>query len=154
MALHCASKSVDLFRVQSNFVAKSLDQGRLTDPEKLLQVVQEMKPPTTIKDAANVAKPLTDFWTISTKKDEKYAAKFHYIKKKLSAVMLQHSQLPFERYQYIARGTSIAFEILAETDPPPPEGSVKDRKQEVQSHLVRTRHGLSNELSAKVLRCP
>ena len=41
---------------------------RLTDPEKLLQVVQEIKPPTAIKDAANVAKPLTEFWTISTKR--------------------------------------------------------------------------------------
>jgi len=31
--------------------------------------------------------------------------------------------LPFEWYQYIGRGTTPSPEILAETEPPPAEGS-------------------------------
>jgi len=42
------------------------------------------------------------FWTISTVKDEKSAAKFHYIKTVGGKVV--HNQLPFEWYQYIGRG--------------------------------------------------
>ena len=61
------------------------------------------------------------FWTISTIQDEKSAAKFQYIK--TSAAQLQHNQLPFKWYQYIARGTTSSPEILAPSDLPTHEGS-------------------------------
>ena len=45
---------------------------------------------------------LSFFQTISTIKDEKSAAKFHYIKTISGSVVA--NQLPFEWYQYIGRG--------------------------------------------------
>jgi len=56
------------------------------------------------------------FHKISTIKDEMSAAKFHYIKTVSGKVVV-----PFKCYQYI--GTVMTPEILAQTDPPPPEGS-------------------------------
>jgi len=44
------------------------------------------------------------FWTTSTIKDGKSAAKFHYIKTVSGKVVAQ--SLPFEWYQYIGRGTT------------------------------------------------
>ena len=64
---------------------------------------------------------LSSLIQVSTIKDEKSAAKFHYIK--LSAAKLQRNKLPFEWYQYIGRGTTAAPEILAQTDLPSAEGS-------------------------------
>jgi len=54
-------------------------------------------------------------------KDEKSATKFHYIKTVSGKVVAQ--SMSFERYQYIGRMTTASPEILAETDPPCPEGS-------------------------------
>jgi len=61
---------------------------------------------------------LSSFIQFSTIKDEKSAAKFHYIKT-VSSKVVAH-QLPFEWYQYTGRGRPLPSEILAETDPPPP----------------------------------
>jgi len=62
-------------------------------------------------------------------------------------------------------GTTPSPEILAQTDPPLLKAASFDTfclvarhpqeiEKEVQLHLTRTRHGLSNEPSTKVLRCP
>ena len=52
-------------------------------------------------------------WMTSIIKDEKSAAKFHYIK-------TVSNQLPFEWYQYIGRGTTPSPEILPPSDLPSP----------------------------------
>jgi len=49
------------------------------------------------------------FWTISTIKDEKSAAKFHSIK--MSAAKLYCNQLPFKWYQYIGQGQLCSLDI-------------------------------------------
>jgi len=64
----------------------------------------------------------------------------------------------------LAGGRLLPPEILAQTDPPPPEGSEfrhilpcsasKEIEKEIQLLLTRTRHGLSNEPSTKVLHRP
>jgi len=59
------------------------------------------------------------FETISTIKDEKSAAKFYYIKTVSAKVVAQ--SIAFR--VVLALGWSLPSEILAVTDPPPPEGS-------------------------------
>ena len=58
------------------------------------------------------------FWTTSTIKDEKSAAKFDYIKT-VSGKVVAHS-LPFEWHQYIGRGRPLPPEILPPSDLPSP----------------------------------
>ena len=53
-------------------------------------------------------------------KDEKSAAKFHYIK----TVSGKAVQLPFEWYQYIGRGTTPSPEILPASDLPSPVNAI------------------------------
>jgi len=107
---------------------------------------------------------LSSFWTISTIQDEKSAARFHYIKTVSGKVVAQ----------------SIAFRVVSvywQGDDPFPLKSwlqvtypllkaasfdtfclvapqLQDTEKEVQLHLTRTRHRLSNEPSSKVLRHP
>jgi len=54
------------------------------------------------------------FWTILTIKDEKSAAKFHYIKTVSGKVVAQ--QLPLEWYQYIGRGSIRSLDIWTQRD--------------------------------------
>jgi len=61
------------------------------------------------------------FWTISTIQDEKSAAKLHYIKTVSGKVVAQ--SIAFLVVSIYWQGTTFPPEILAETDPPPPEGS-------------------------------
>ena len=61
------------------------------------------------------------FWTISTIKDETSAAKFHYIKTVSRKVVAQ--SIAFRVVSIYWQGTTPFPEILAETDPLPPEGS-------------------------------
>jgi len=107
---------------------------------------------------------LSSFIQVLTIKDKKSAAKFHYMKNVSGKVVAQSIAFRVVSIRW-HRGRLLPPEILAETDPPPPVGSefwhilpcsastVRDRK-EVQLHLTKTRHGLSNEPSTKVIRCP
>jgi len=62
------------------------------------------------------------FETILTIKDEKSAAKFHYIKTVSNKVVSQ--SIAFRVVSIYWQGDDpLPPEILAETDPPPPEGS-------------------------------
>ena len=88
---HTEPQKLSICSVKSNFVVKSLDQGKDLQTLKScnLQVVQEMKPPTNktqvkrilgffsyfrehIKDFANVAQPLTNLTS------KKYSGKIHW----------------------------------------------------------------------------
>ena len=64
------------------------------------------------------------FWTTSTIKDEKSAAKFHHTKT-VSGKVVEHSiLLPFEWYQYVGRGTTPSPEILPASDVPSPVNGI------------------------------
>jgi len=104
------------------------------------------------------------FWTISTIQDEKSAAKFHYIKTVSGKVVAQsiafrvvsiywQEDYPFclkfwlqVTYPLLKAASFDTFCLVA----PQPQEIEKD----VQLHLTRTRHGLFNEPSTKVLRRP
>ena len=60
------------------------------------------------------------FWTTSTIKDEKSAAKFHYIKTVSRKVVAQ--SIAFRVVSIYWQGTTPSSEILAPSDLPPPEG--------------------------------
>jgi len=64
---------------------------------------------------------LSSFIQRSTAKDEKSAAKFHYMKS-VSGIVLAQS-IGFRVVTIYWLGTTPSPEIMAETDPPPPEGS-------------------------------
>ena len=79
---------------------------------------QRLRRPQLPQNGDKVSKFVV-FWTILTIKDEKSAAKFHYIKTVSGKVVA-----PFEWYQYIGRGGDhFPPEIVAPSDLPPPEGS-------------------------------
>ena len=61
------------------------------------------------------------FWTTSTIKDEKSAAKFHYTKS-VSGNFVE--PLPFEWYQYVGRATTLHPEILPASDLPSPVNGI------------------------------
>ena len=61
------------------------------------------------------------FWTTSTMKDEKSAAKFHYIKTVSGKVVAQ--LIAFRVVSIHWQGGAPSPEILAPSDLPPPEGS-------------------------------
>jgi len=105
---------------------------------------------------------LLSFIQVSTIKDEKSAAKFHYIKTVSSIVVPQYCLS--SGINILTGGRPIPPEILAETVKlthpllkAPCFGSFclvapqpKEIEKEVQLHLTRTR----NEPSTKILRCP
>ena len=67
---------------------------------------------------------LSSFIQVSTIKDEKSATKFHYIKTVSGKVVAQSIAFRVVSIYYIlAAGRPLPSEILAETDPPPPEVS-------------------------------
>jgi len=104
------------------------------------------------------------FWTISTIQDKKSAAKFHYIKN-VSGKVVAHS-IAFRVVSMYWQGgdhfplksrlqvtypllKSASFDTFCLVSP-----QLQEIEKEVPLHLTRTRHGLSNEPSTKVLRCP
>ena len=64
---------------------------------------------------------LSSFIQVSTIKDENYAAKVHYIKT-VSGKVVEHS-IAFRVVSIYWQGDDPFPEILAQTDPPPLEGS-------------------------------
>ena len=64
------------------------------------------------------------FWTISTIKDKKSAAKFHYIKKTVSSKVVAHS-IAFRVVSiYLAGGRPLPPEILPPSDLPSPVNGI------------------------------
>jgi len=103
---------------------------------------------------------LSSFIPVSTIKDEKSAAKFHYIKTVSSKVVAQ--SIAFRVVSIYWQGNNLSPEILPPSDLPLLKAASFDtfclvvpQPQEIgkefQLHLTRTRHGLSNEPSTKVL---
>ena len=79
--------------------------------------------------------------------------------------MLWRNQLAFEWYQYNGRGRSCPLKSWLQVTYPLLKAEsfdtfclvapqLQETEKEVQLHLTKARHGLSNKPSTKVLHCP
>ena len=82
---------------------------------------QGSTPPLTSSKWGFIMPRVVVFWTTSTMKDEKSAAKFHYIQTVSSNVAAQ--SIAFRVVSICWQGTTPSPEILAPSHVPPPEGS-------------------------------